>query len=199
MAKKCKRCEQIQSLEFFSKQKSNKGGYAHICKECVVERNKEYWRTPPGRISQIFAVQTVCSRQRKHPAPAYSRADLIAWANANGLDNLWQAWRDSGYSKQLAPSVDRKDPNLPYSLCNIRLVTWQENNDKAYEDRKQCRHVTKQARGVKQLDMQGNVIAEFASIANAARTLGITRVNINDVCRGKKHCLSAGGFLWSYI
>lgn len=198
MAKKCNRCEQVKSLDFFSKQRSNKGGYAHICKACVVERNMEYWRTPSGRVSQIFAVQTMCSKQRRHPKPDYSRADLTEWAYANGLDTLWQAWRDSGYSKNLSPSVDRKNPNLPYMLSNIRLVTWQENNDKAYEDRKQCIHVTKQARSVKQMDMQGNVIAEFASIANAARTLGITRVNINDVCRGKKHCLTAGGYLWAY-
>lgn len=198
MAKKCNRCEQIKSLDFFSIQRSNKGGYSHVCKPCVGERNKEYWRTATGRISQIFAVQTMCSKQRKHPKPAYSRADLTKWAYANGLDKLWQIWKDADYPKDLTPSVDRLNPNLPYTLCNIRLVTWQENNEKAYEDRKECIHVTKQAKSVKQMDMQGNVLAEFLSIANAARTLGITRVNINDVCSGKKHCLSAGGYLWAY-
>lgn len=198
MSKKCNRCEEIKDEGLFSKASGNKSGYSTMCKACVVQRNKEYWRTPPGRISQIFAVQTVTSRQRKHPAPAYTRAELLTWAYQNGLQTLWEIWRLSDYQKELIPSVDRHDPTKGYSIGNIRLVTWSENNDKAYEDRKSCRHVTKQNRKVNQLDHGGNVIASFDSISDASRKTGITRININDVCRKKVHRLSAGGFGWEY-
>lgn len=198
MSKKCKRCENIKPFGAFSLSQSNRDGYATTCKPCVCQRNKEYWRTPTGRMSQIYAVQVVNSKQRKHHVPEYTRDELTNWAYQNGLHLLVYAWVASGYEKDLTPSVDRKDPYLGYSLSNIRLVTWKENNEKAYEDRKACLHVTKQNRKVRQITLQGVPVSHFDSIASAARETGITRVNINDVCRGKIHCKTAGGFLWEY-
>ena len=182
----------------FSVQRSNKGGYSHVCKACVVLRNAEYWRTPPGRISQIFAVQGVCSRQRNHPPPAYSRKELTDWAISQGLFALCDAWRNSGYEKALSPSVDRLDSNQGYAIGNIRLVTWAENNEKAYEDRKTCAHITRQNRKVRQLTLNGTPIKVFDSVASASRETGIQRTNINAMCSGKPQYKSVGGFLWEY-
>ena len=198
MGKHCNRCDALKSHSMFSVQRSNKGGYSHVCKACVVLRNVEYWRTPPGRISQIFAVQAVCSRQRNHPPPAYSRKELTEWAIGQGLFALADAWRNSKYEKDLSPSVDRLDANLGYAFGNIRLVTWAENNEKAYEDRKACSHVTRQNRRVEQLTVDGAHVAYFESIASAARATGITRSNINGMCMGKPHVKSVGGFLWRH-
>lgn len=198
MAKRCKRCEQLKDLSEFSVSRTNKGGYSTLCKACVVLRNMEYWRTAPGRMSQIYAIQTMCSKQRKHPKPEYTRKELTEWAFAHGLDALWSAWRNSGYTKDLIPSIDRLDPTKPYSLSNIRLVTWAENNEKAYEDRKECRHVTKQNRRIEQLTLDGTHIAFFDSIASAARKTGNIRTNINGMCKGKPNVKSVGGFLWRY-
>lgn len=199
MAKRCKRCEELKSLDNFSISRSNKGGYSTTCKPCVVQRNREYWRTATGRISQIYTVQVMSSKQRKHPAPEYTRAQLIEWAYQHGLDKLWSNWYDSQFSKELSPSIDRLDPNHSYTLQNIRLVTWTENNDKAYEDRKTCIHITKQNRQVMQFTLDGIPVKQFGSISAAARETGITRININDVCRKKAHCKTAGGFLWEYV
>ena len=196
--KNCKRCKQLKALDAFSKASANSDGHSHTCKPCVVDRNREYWRTPEGRMSQIYAIQTVSSKERGHPPPQYSRKELTVWAFNQGLVELVTAWADSGYSKDLAPSVDRLDDSKGYSFSNIRLVTWQENNEKMYADRKVCNRITRQNRKVQQLDEVGNVLATFDSIAFAARSTGITRININDVCRGKKHCLTAGGFYWRY-
>lgn len=198
MGKLCNRCSEIKSHDLFSISRSNKGGYSHLCKVCVVQRNMEYWRTPIGRMSQTYAVQAVNSRQRKHPPPAYSRKELTEWAINQGLFTLADAWRDSGYKKELSPSVDRHDPNQGYTLENIRLVTWAENNEKAYEDRKSCKHVTRQNRKVRQLALDGTTIKIFDSVASASRETGIQRTNINAMCSGKPQYKSVGGFLWEY-
>ena len=198
MVKTCNRCNTEKGLDYFSVSQRNKDGYSCICKSCVAERNKEYWRTPKGRISQIFATQVTNSKQRKHPSPKYTRKTLTDWAYQNGLCVLHRQWKDSGYLKEYVPSVDRIDPTKEYSLDNIRLVTWKENNEKAYEDRKTCRHITKQNRRIRQLDMAGKLISTFDSISSASRLTGITRININDVCRKKAHCKSAGGYIWEY-
>lgn len=52
------------------------------------------------------------------------------------LNTLFEAWKESGFDKNLRPSVDRLDDYKPYSLSNIRLTTWEENNRKGNEDRK---------------------------------------------------------------
>lgn len=199
MAKKCKRCEQIKSKDDFSKSQGSKDGYSSLCKACVLLRNIEYWRTAKGRVSQIYAVQVSSSKQRGHPPPVYTRQELTDWAFKNGLDVLHAAWRDSGYEKQLIPSIDRQNPNQGYCLNNIRLVTWAENNEKAYEDRKSCRHITKQNRRVEQLTLTGEHVAFFDSIAHASRVTGITRTNINGMCCNKPFVKSVGGFKWRHV
>lgn len=196
--KNCRRCKQDKFSTEFSPAPRNADGLNNTCKPCVVERNREYWRTSKGRISQIYAVQCVNSRQRQMPAPSYSRKELEEWAEVNGLALLMAAWEKAGYPKDLTPSVDRLDPTQPYTLGNVRFVTWAENNNKAYEDRKECRHVTKQNRKVEQLTLNGTHVAYFDSIAAAARASGATRTNINQMCRGAPQIKSVGGFIWRY-
>lgn len=196
--KKCKRCEEVKPITSFAMSSTGKDGRSSTCKPCVVERNALYWKTPFGRISQVFAVQTMNSKVRGHALPSYTSKELYAWAESNGLLLIHSAWEDSGYQKDLIPSVDRNNPNLPYTLNNIRLVTWKENNDKAYEDRKSCAHVTRQNKGIQQRTVDGELVAEFGSISAAARATGIGRIPINYVCLGKPSCITAGGYKWNY-
>lgn len=198
MLKNCKRCKQDKTLDCFSVAQSNKGGYSHVCKPCVVSRNQEYWKTPVGRMSAIYATQVTSSDQRKHPRPTYTREELTSWALLNGLESLVAGWRESGYLKELVPSVDRHNPNNPYTLDNIRLVTWKENNDKAYEDRKSCTHITKQCKRIEQLTKEGQHVSFYDSVASASRATGITRTNINRMCAGAPQYKSVGGFVWRY-
>lgn len=198
MLKKCKKCEVEKDESNFSKAGSTKDGYSSSCKPCVVLRNQLYWRTLKGRVSQIYANQIMSSKQRKHVAPAYTRDELGKWVYAHGFEVAHSTWKDSGYLKDLVPSIDRLDSTKPYTLQNIRLVTWADNNEKAYTDRKTCVHITAQNKGVNKLTLQGDFISSYGSISAAARENNITRININDVCRGKKSCLTAGGYKWEY-
>lgn len=198
MLKNCKRCKQDKEETCFSVSKSNKGGYANTCKPCVVLRNTEYWATPVGRISKIYATQVTSSRARNHPLPAYTREELTEWAFTQGLQVLIDTWLQSGKQIELSPSVDRQNPNDPYTLTNIRLVTWKENNEKAYEDRKTCIHVTKQCKRIEQLTKDGHHVSFYDSVASASRATGITRTNINRMCAGSLMYKSVGGFVWRY-
>lgn len=198
MTKRCKVCEEVKDFTEFTVAYSNKDGHAGTCKKCVCLRNRQYWRTPIGRMSNIYVTQVTSSKARNHPKPAYSREELKDWAFAHGLEELCLTWGSSDYSKNLAPSVDRLDPNKPYSLDNIRLVTWQENNEKAYEDRKSCVHVTRQNRKILQLTLTGVPIKAFASISSAARETGVCRTAINYVCQGSYTTPYVGGYLWQY-
>lgn len=49
---------------------------------------------------------------------------------------------------------------------------------------------------IEQLDLNGNILAEFDSISQAAKELQINRGNINQVCLGKHK--TAGGYIFRY-
>lgn len=198
-SKTCKKCNQLKPSGDFSVAMRNKDGRSNTCKPCVVVRNTAYWRTPYGRISQIFNVQKVNSRARGHESPAYSCAELYEWAITQGLEAMCLVWAESGFDKDKTPSIDRKDVTQGYSLSNVRLVTWKENNDAQYEARKSCEVVTRQNRAVRQLSLSGELIAVHKSIAAAARATGAVRSNINAMCTGANQAIkSVGGFLWEY-
>lgn len=198
MTKTCSRCNTAKELTEFSLSSNNIGGLNGTCKPCVCERNKAYWKTPKGLISKIVATQTACSKQRGHPLPKYARESLYAWAIANNLNALVALWAASGYQKDLSPSVDRLNPNDHYRFGNIRLVTWKDNNEKAYEDRKACIHVTRQNKRVEQLTLDRVHVAYYESIASAARATGGIRSNINAMCKEHPVIKSVKGFLWQY-
>ena len=197
--KTCRLCKQLKLLTEFSKAAGNKDGYNNTCKQCVVVRNRDYWRTPYGRISYIRNQQKTSSVARGHAPPSYTQNQLYDWAVGQGLFNLVATWENSGWLQELAPSIDRLDVTKGYSFDNIRLVTWKDNNDAQYMDRKTCKVVTKQNRKVVQKALDGTFIAEHLSIAAAARATGAIRTNINAMCKGTNpNIKSVGGFLWEY-
>ena len=49
---------------------------------------------------------------------------------------------------------------------------------------------------IEQLDLNGNILAEFDNISQAAKELQINRGNINQVCLGKLK--TAGGYIFRY-
>lgn len=198
MQKKCRRCNQLKDYTHFSRAEKNKDGYANTCKPCVSLRNRDYWRTPTGRMSFIYNTQKYNSRVRGHPAPAYTQHELTDWAFKQGLQRLVTEWAAAGYPKDLAPSVDRLDDSKGYHLDNIRLVTWTENNNKMYVNRKSCSRVTIQNQQIQQLSFEGHLINTYDSIAHASRLTGITRTNINNVCKKNGTRKSAGGYIWRY-
>ncbi|TKW65166.1 MAG: hypothetical protein DI616_15680 [Paracoccus denitrificans] len=195
--KTCNKCNEAKDTSAFSKSPSCKDGFQGTCKACVVIRNRDYSRTPKGRVAYIYATQVTCSKQRQHPKPEYTVAELQVWAQANGLDELVTAWAASGYSKDLCPSIDRLDTTKGYAFSNIRLVTWKDNNDAQYKGRLSGKVVTKQNRSVEQRTLDGQLVATYPSIAAAARATGVQRANINAQCTGYKPG-PYGGFNWSY-
>jgi hypothetical protein len=52
-------------------------------------------------------------------------------------------------------------------------------------------------KGVIQLDMNGNKIDEFGSVAEATQKTGLSKTCISRVCRGERE--SSGEFIWKYI
>lgn len=188
MSKVCFRCSELKPLSEFSKR-------TNVCKPCVVLRNKEYYRTIKGMPTQMWNNCRLNSKARGHYM-SFTRAELVNWLNQNNFANLHYYWEQSGYHKDLKPSIDRLNSMLPYTFDNMRLVTWKENNQAAYIERKLCKRQTKQHKPIVQYTLTGEFVAEYGTISNAARVNGFCRTNINSCVLGKNQ--TAHGFKWEY-
>jgi len=194
--KKCRTCGLIKDYSEFRSTAMYLDGRGIYCRTCLKIKDKEHYRTKKGLISHIYRIQKLVSRNRGHIRPQYTKRELIEWCyNQPNIDTLFNNWEESGYKKDLIPSIDRLDDYKGYSFDNIRLVTWAENYKKSHSDRKTGKN-NKNNRAVLQYDLNGNFIKEYYSAAQAFRDTGIGQSSISVVCRGKSK--AAGGFTWKY-
>jgi len=152
--------------------------------------------TKNNLICKIYNNQKVNSKRRKHPPPNYSRVELRDWLFSQQLfHELYNNWKNNNYISDLKPSLDRKNSYLSYTLKNIQLMTWGENNRKGNIDRKIGIN-NKNSKAVCQFDKEGIFIKDFFSQSEASRQTGINKTGISSVCRGKGK--AAGGYIWKF-
>ncbi len=99
----------------------------------------------------------------------------------------------------LIPSLDRIDDSIGYTEDNIQLMTWQENRDKSYKDRKSGKNKGNgkyKSRPVDQFTLDEEYIATYHSMNEASRTTGVSTGNMYNCCNGKTS--KAGKFKWQY-
>ena len=194
--KNCTICKKLKPISGFSKNKRRKDGHQLECKECCININYAYHHTVNGVITMIYSKQRSQSKLRGHAEPSYSKRDFTYWILSQPLFNkLFKEWEKSGYDKTIKPSCDRLDDYKGYSFDNIRLITWQENVDKAYADRKKGVN-NKVSKAVKQYSLCGEVIAEYHSLREAERQTGVFNSGISACCLGKYK--KYGGYVWCF-
>ena len=153
-------------------------------------------RTKTGLIRRIYSSQKQSSRRRIHPLPTYSIDELIDWSlNNEKFNKIYNEWVNSGYKKELLPSIDRLDDYIGYSFDNIQVITWKENILKGARDVRNGVNNKKNTK-VNMYNEDGSIYMTFHSQAEARRVTGIQQSNISNVCLGKRD--RAGGYKWGY-
>lgn len=126
----CHKCGEYHFEEDFYTNKEGKVNSA--CKSCI----KAEYRTIPKLMRVMFNSQNTRA-QHMNLELGYTRKEFNQWLLAQpNLVELYNNWRDSNWSKGLRPSVYRLNDYKTYSLSNIRLVTWEENDAKGHRDRR---------------------------------------------------------------
>lgn len=193
--KLCVRCDKSKTISDFYRYKKTGRSYK-LCKSCEKEKANAYQKTKEGVAAVIYNSQKQSSIKRGHKLPDYSWQGLLSWMNKQlNFDAIYLNWLNSGYSKDKKPSCDRINDYFPYTLDNIRLCTWAENNEKgSYNLRNGINNKINKA--VVQLDMRGNFISRHHSISKASRSIDKPNTNIVKCLKGKiKH---AYGYIWKY-
>ena len=198
--KKCTKCGKIypHTLEYFAKEKYGINGLRSDCKKCVYKRIKNYNRKKIGILSATYNHQKSHSKYREYNPPAYTKQELKDWLFSQKLfHKLFDNWVKSGYENKLKPSIDRKNDYKGYSLDNIQLMTWGENNKKSHLDRINGIN-NKQSKAVIGINKKTGEKTEFYSMSKAGRVRNIKISNISKCCSNKKGYKSAGGYIWKF-
>jgi len=194
--KYCKTCDCHKPRVMFAVRTISPDGLRSQCRGCVSAINLKYYRSKVGLITRMYNNQKCKSSKRGHGQPSYSKKELILWVTENReFTKLFSGWRNSGYQMSSIPSCDRLDDYKPYSLDNLRLITWEENNAKGRYD-VICGNNNKKSKGVTQLSLLGLAVNRFYSLAEAMRRTQVDSKGIAKVCNGTAH--TAGGFKWVF-
>ncbi len=206
MNKICKKCKKKLPLESFAKQKLGKKGRTAQCKICKLD----YTRNKDGLINQLYSGNIARIKKNNWEKVKYTKEELKSWLyNQPIFHKLYKNWKNNNYLSSLKPSIDRLDDYNSYSLDNIQIITWKENNDKYQLDRQKGINNKKNI-AVDQYTINGQFIKRFHSIREASRETGANNSSITRVCNQKeiiridkgikRTYLSkkAGGFIWKY-
>ena len=139
--KVCSKCKIEKPLEKFGKNKTKKDGYQYYCKKCMRDADLEYSHTKKGVVARIYGSQVESSKRRDHQLPTYTKQELKEWLFSQPLfHKLFDNWKRLDFQSEYRPSVDRKNDEIGYTMANIQLMTWEENNQKGYATRKKRMH-----------------------------------------------------------
>ncbi len=203
--KTCSICAQKLALTNFDIQKTGALGRRADCKSC----RKRFLQSKTGMVKGIYSTQIAKSKKRKHPSPNYTEQELYDWVwKQPQAQQLYDAWVADNYSKKTKPSTDRLDDYQPYSLNNIRLITWQKHSQRYYQDAIAGIN-TKTCIAVDQFTLSGEFVQTYHSYKDAARAINGSFGNIRNVAEqtvitrtnpnGSKRSYilnSAHGFIW---
>jgi len=152
--------------------------------------------TPKHYFSRMYSRQLLNSKKRGHPSPDYTRDELIEWLKIQpNVDNIWNKYINSGRDRKFAPSIDRIDDNLPYTLSNIQLMTFEQNVSKAGESMKTGLKKTRH-KAVACYHLDGTHHRDFISMEEAAREMNADPANIRLCALGKYN--TCKGFTYKF-
>ena len=113
--------------------------------------------------------QVFNSSQRNHPLPSYTLDEFLTWVDSqHNAKELFDNWKFSNYLKSLAPSVDRINSLLPYTLDNIVLTTWEVNNKNNHKDQANGINISHSVPVVSYTPC-GTLIKKYTSMLDASR------------------------------
>lgn len=98
--------------------------------------------------------------------------------------------------------INHKDENKMHNnVENLEWCDYKYNNNYGTKSERLSKSLINNphfSKPVYQLDKQGNIINEYPSIMEAARSVGGFDTCINKVCRGEKYRHTAYGYSWKY-
>lgn len=135
LSKQCRKCKEVLSISFFSKEKRKKDGYSIYCKSCLKTYNKQVERRRDIRDEAIRSAEGISARYIQDRLSLYkSRSNGKNYPFDLDTEYLMTLWKQQDglcfYTKQKmnivhlkfnfwSPSLDRLDPDKGYVKGNV--------------------------------------------------------------------------------
>lgn len=191
----CTKCTKLLPIDNFGVHHREKDGLQHACKLCeamyrkeqyslkkdeILKRNKQLLKKNPWRAT-LYHIKERCNCKTNSKYYRYGGRGIKCLITEEELKELW--FRDKAYLMD-RPSIDRKYHNGNYEYDNCEYMELGKNSLKM--------NLRLNAKRVYQINLNGDIINEFISIAEASRQTGVS--NISKVLHNR--CKTAGGFKW---
>lgn len=121
--------------------------HGRVCRPCKNRKQREYRESNQNSCTKVYektldgylmrTYRNMLSRVTgvlKKKAHLYEGKDILDkdhfyhWSKSSNFPSLLKAYQESGWEPRMAPSIDRKDPELGYVDGNIRWITHSENS-----------------------------------------------------------------------
>ena len=151
---------------------NNNGGYQKL-NEKILTQHKQYRKSDNEYIFVNFSIKHKTINKLVHR--------LVAEAFLENYDEKLE--------------VNHKDGNKANNnINNLEMMTRSENKLHAYRVLKRKTN----GKAICQYDLNNKFIKEYESACEASRETNICRSAINDCCRQRKNCKTAGNYIWKY-
>ena len=148
MLKKCNDCGIEKDISNFKKHTSTADRKSNFCDECNNRRQREYRKevknicttkyekTEKGFLVRLYRnMKSRITGVQKQKFYLYEgkelldKEDFYKWALSNDdFKTLFNTYKENGYKRTLAPSVDRINSQIGYIISNMEFVTHSENS-----------------------------------------------------------------------
>lgn len=139
-------------------------------------------------ISYMYSVIKYRCKKKWNTVPDFTKEDLAKWLYENDLANMWIRYIESGLDKKIKPSIDRIDDYKSYTLSNMQLITWRENQLKGVNGKKH--HESYKNENLKKKvfiwDKLGNLKAVCNGGREASEYLGCFIFSVSRAATGKR-------------
>jgi len=192
----------------------------HINERFIHNTYKDRWirkLIDCGEEPEIFLIDTVCKTEWQYWEKFYiSYYKFIGCLLTNGTEGGDQPPSTKGRKhteeSKMKMSMSKKGKPIPWlnngsersgqhrqNLSNSLKGRVSPNKNKKFNDeyKKKLSDSSTTKKKVKQMDLNGNVIKIWDSIANAQKTLQIR--HISEVCRNVNNHKTSGGYKWEYF
>lgn len=146
-------------------------------------------KTLKNYYTQVYSSIRYKSKRRGEDYPLFNKLELIEWLINSGIEHMWDNYVNSGYDKNIKPSIDRIDDYGIYEFENMQLITWKENNIKGVNCEKH--HINScNKQNMKKVGLVKNLndkaIIEFESLIDCAVWLGVHKESVSRVLNGRR-------------
>lgn len=137
---------------------------------------QNFRKTPKGLLTNLY------SKMKERNTVSFSLNDFHSYLKNRKFNELFKNWVKSGFSKEFKPSVDRINFLLPYTLENIRFITWKQNRLKG-----DIEVGLQKKKPVIMFCLNGKFVHQFDSIESVVRFTGYRQSQLSACCNGKRN------------